>query len=206
VLPDNLVAYTALTLLVCLTPGPAVLFVVGQASWRGPRAGFAAAFGILVGNLVYWALSAFGLIAVIAASGTFFMALKYAGAVYLAWLGVTAIISTFRPVSAPPSQRPAMHGFRDGALVQLANPKAVLFFVALLPQFIDTDGAVTGQILILCLVGSIIEISVLSLYSLVGAALSSVMRKPAVRKWFDRSIGVLFIALAALAATYRNTA
>ncbi len=199
-LPPNYWAYIAMTVLVCLTPGPAVLFVVGQASWRGARAGIAAALGISVGNLIYFVLTAFGLAAMIAASDVAFTLIKYAGAAYLFWLGASALYGSFRANAAPAaSGRQSVRSFRDGIVVQLANPKAILFFLALLPQFIDPTRSVPGQTFFLALAGCAIEIIVLSGYALIGGALTAGLAAPDARRWFDRGVGAIFLALAVAA-------
>jgi homoserine/homoserine lactone efflux protein len=151
----------------CLIPGPAVLFVLATALRRGfARAGIAAA-GILAGNTFYFALSATGIAAVIVASHTLFSALKWAGAAYLAWLGLRMLLAP-APGGDAPSQPVAGRGdrvFIRAFVVQAANPKALVFFIALLPQFINPALNVPWQILLLGASSLLIETIVLSTYA-----------------------------------------
>jgi homoserine/homoserine lactone efflux protein len=141
-------AFCATETVLCFTPGPAVLFVASVAMARGMRAGLAGALGILAGNTFYFALSATGIAAVILASSRLFTALKWAGAAYLLWIGVRMLAS--RPQTAAPVLPQAVpRSFARGFVVQAANPKALVFFVALLPQFIDPNAAVGFQVLVL---------------------------------------------------------
>jgi len=152
----------------CLIPGPAVLFVVSVAIGRGIRPGINAALGILAGNILYFALSATGVAAVLVASNTLFDLLKLAGAGYLIWLGLRML---FKGASGPPvvSATPDPQTFLRGFLVQAANPKALVFFVALLPQFINPESPIGLQILILGVSSVLIEFFVLGAYVVLGA-------------------------------------
>ncbi|HEY1725817.1 MAG TPA: LysE family translocator [Steroidobacteraceae bacterium] len=155
----------------CLIPGPAVLFVLGSAVRRGFSPGLTAAAGILAGNTFYFALSATGIAAIILASHRVFSLLKWAGAAYLVWLGLRLLLSrTAAPASAS-APRPADNhrGFMRGFLVQAANPKALVFFIALLPQFINPAASVPWQILILGVSSVAIEFVVLSGYAALAA-------------------------------------
>src|SRR5262245_47262826 len=134
---ETWIVFVVTETVLCLTPGPAVLFVVAQGIGRGAGAALAAAAGILAGNAFYFALSATGLGAMLLAAYGLFSAIKWVGAAYLVWLGV----STFR-ARAVPHEVPAAAGGRllgRGFVVQVANPKALVFFTALLPQFIDPN-------------------------------------------------------------------
>src|SRR5262245_28617380 len=135
----------------CFVPGPAVLLVVAQGLARGGRASIWANLGILAGNTIYFALSAAGLGAVLLASYDVFFAIKWIGAAYLVWLGVTAFFGRSSTLSVSAArERPS--GFRmlaNGIVLQLANPKAILFFTALLPQFIDPAEPLLPQFFVL---------------------------------------------------------
>lgn len=205
-LPEHLTAFILLEILVCVTPGPAVMYVVSQAARRGRRAGLSAILGIEAGNVIYYALTAAGLAAVIAASGTAFAVVKWAGAFYLAWLGFAAFRDSFRGHPAPVAGGALSLGSaRDGLLIQLANPKAILYFVALLPQFIDTERSVLMQTAVLGAIGCGLEAIVLSAYTFAGAAIGRGMARPVVRRWFDRGVGAMFLGLAALTAAYSRS-
>jgi threonine/homoserine/homoserine lactone efflux protein len=196
--------YVAVVTAICVTPGPAVLFVITQASWRGPRAGVAGVLGIETANLVFWTLSAFGLAAMIAASHTAFVALKWAGALYLAWLGIQAIRGSFKPDSPVEPARVAANAFRDGLVVGLSNPKSLLFFLALLPQFVDPSRPALPQIAILAVTGSGIDLTTNTIYALLAGAFRRALAQSRARRWFDRGIGAVFLALAGAAAVLRR--
>ena len=155
-------AFCALELVLCLTPGPAVVYVISTALARGPRAGLAASLGIVAGNTLYFFLSAVGVAAVILASNTVFTVLKWIGAAYLVFVGARMLLTRREPVALRP--QPVAHSFARGFAVQAANPKALAFFVALLPQFIDPTASVAMQVLILGVASQLIEIVVLLLY------------------------------------------
>lgn len=159
---ETWLAFCLTEAVLCLTPGPAVLFVVSVALARGPQPGVAASIGILAGNAFYFVLSATGVAAAIVASNEVFTLLKWAGAVYLVWLGIRMLVT--KPVAIEVEPQPVHRAFARGFLVQAANPKALVFFVALLPQFIDAQGAVVHQVLILGVSSVVIELAVLVLY------------------------------------------
>jgi homoserine/homoserine lactone efflux protein len=158
-----------------LSPGPAVFYVVSQGV-RAFRRCVPATLGILTANAIYFALSATSLGALIAASARFFTLAKWLGAVYLAYLGIKSLRAAARipavPLTAapaPPAQAPMATGERrqifTGALaLQSSNPKALLFFLALLPQFIDTHRAVGPQMAVLAATSMLPEFCILLCY------------------------------------------
>lgn len=164
---ETWILFCATEAVLCFIPGPAVLCVVSAALTRGPRAGFQASLGILAANTAYFALSATGLGAVLLASRMAFVIIKWVGAAYLVYLGVRMLFArhTDTPIApdAPESRKPRRE-FWNGFVVQAANPKALIFFTALLPQFIDPDAAVAPQIGILAVSSIVIELGVLSIY------------------------------------------
>ena len=156
-------AFCLMETILCLTPGPAVLYVVSVALSRGLRPGMAAAFGILAGNVLYFALSATGIAAVLLASATIFSVLKSVGAAYLVWIGLRMLLARGNGHAQPEPQ--ADHrAFLRGFVVQGANPKAWVFYTALLPQFIDPAGALVPQVALLGVTGLVIELVVLTFY------------------------------------------
>lgn len=152
-LPDNILYFLGVSIALTVAPGPDVLFLAAQGVAGGPRAGLAAALGLSSGLLVHTALAALGVSAVFAASPAAFTALKLAGTAYLLWLAWGA----FRE---RPGRSPAAAGFRGhaalyrrGVIMNLLNPKVALFFLALLPQFVDpARGSVRAQMASLGLV------------------------------------------------------
>jgi homoserine/homoserine lactone efflux protein len=161
-----LVMETALS----LSPGPAVFYVVSQGARGALRRTLPAAAGILTANGIYFALSATSLGAIIAASARFFTIAKWVGAAYLIYLGVKALRSAGSMHSVAlgvdgARNEGGLRGVYLGAFtLQLANPKALLFFLALLPQFIDPSMSVVPQMLILAATSMLPELCILTGY------------------------------------------
>src|ERR1700721_1527438 len=153
-----------------LSPGPAVFYTVSQGVRGALRRTLPAAAGILTANGIYFALSATSLGAIIAASARFFTVAKWVGAAYLIYLGIRALRSanSMHSVALDGSlggKEQDLRGVYFGALtLQLANPKALLFFLALLPQFIDLKSPVIPQMLILTATSMIPEFFILMSY------------------------------------------
>jgi threonine/homoserine/homoserine lactone efflux protein len=157
-------AFCVTETVLCLIPGPAVLLVVSTALGRGLRSGLGAALGILAANTLYFSLSATGVVAAHAASRDLFAAIRWLGAGYLIWIGLRMLRS--RPSRQATAQPVApTRSFVRGFVVQSANPKALVFFVALLPQFINPAVPVPKQVLMLGASSLLIELLVLTGYA-----------------------------------------
>lgn len=190
----------AVTLL-CLTPGPAVLFVVAQAlRFGGPRSLWASA-GILAGNAVYFLLSAIGLGAILLASHRLYLGIRFAGAAYLIVLGISTFLGRgvgldLRPAEGVPDvSGPRLFG--RAFLVQMSNPKAILFVTAFLPQFVDPARPVTLQMAILGVTGQLIEIVVLGAYGFGAGTMSQLARRPRFATLTNRISGILLAGIGA---------
>ena len=120
-----------------LTPGQDTFYILGRSLAEGTRSGVASALGIAVGSLFHTAMAAFGLSAVLATSASAFTTVKVAGAVYLFYLGVRMLIAVDTGEPRQFSGAGGLRSFRDGILTNVLNPKVALFFLALMPQFID---------------------------------------------------------------------
>jgi threonine/homoserine/homoserine lactone efflux protein len=148
--PTLLAAFCVASAVLALTPGPAVLYIVARTLGQGRPSGFASVAGVALGNFGNAAGAALGLGALFAWSSTAFTVVKWAGALYLVWLGVQALR---RPATPPDAGLPAADArarvFRDGFWVALLNPKTALFFAAFLPQFIAPGASPMGQSLAL---------------------------------------------------------
>ena len=180
----------------CLTPGPAVLLVLSHGMTRGTRASVSANLGILAGNACYFALSATGLGAVLLASYDLFSLIRWIGAGYLVWLGAMAFIGTSTVLTvAPSTDAPTSWGrtFLNGLVLQVSNPKALVFFTALLPPFIDPRGSVVAQIAILGVTSVVIEFLVLLAYGALAGRLTSVATRPRFQTIANRVAGGLLV-------------
>ncbi|HEY2614882.1 MAG TPA: LysE family translocator [Chthoniobacterales bacterium] len=127
-------------ILLNLTPGPDTVYILGRSIAQGRAAGVASAFGICVGSIVHTCAAALGLSALLATSGWAFSAVKLAGAAYLIFLGIRTLLQRRADLNLPAhfKQRRAAVAFRQGILTNILNPKVALFFLAFLPQFIDS--------------------------------------------------------------------
>ncbi|MCE3034715.1 LysE family translocator [Streptomyces sp. CMSTAAHL-2] len=180
---DRLFAFSALALLLIVIPGPSVLFVVGRALAHGRRAALTTVAGNTLGAYVLVAAVALGIGPVVERSLLLFTALKLAGAAYLVYLGVKAwrqrgsLRAAF--TRAGPPERGGLRTLGEGFAVGVANPKTMVFFAAVLPQFVDrAQGHVPLQMLLLGLVFNVIALVSDSVWGLVASA---------ARDWFARS-------------------
>ena len=144
-----------------ITPGPDTLYIVGRGSTQGWRAGAFAALGIGAGTLVHISAAALGLSAILAASATAFVAVKFIGAAYLLYLGISLIRSAGVSQSSPGAAlvRPAsiLSIFVQGFLTNVLNPKVALFFLAFLPQFVGSEAS--SKPLAFLLLGAIFDVN-----------------------------------------------
>ncbi|OLC36289.1 MAG: hypothetical protein AUH28_06165 [Acidobacteria bacterium 13_1_40CM_56_16] len=179
-----------------VTPGPAVLFVLSQAIRRGAAKSVWASLGILSTNAMYFALSATSLGAIIMASYDLFFLIKWAGAAYLIYLGLQSFFSKSPLLAVPENKSAGSSNWRiwaDGFLLQGANPKALLFFTAILPQFIDTNHSIAAQIVILGLSSIVVEFFILFGYGQLAGRTLSAVKNPRFEKISNRIAGSLLI-------------
>ncbi len=184
--------------ILCLVPGPAVLLVLSTSLRLGWRKSLASNSGILFANTLYYAVSMTGLGALLAASYTLFAWVKWLGVAYLVWLGLREILAeegTPR-ADAIAKESTAFGLFRQATFTQLSNPKAILFFSAFFPQFLDTRFPVPRQVVILAITGLITEFAVLGGYGIFGSAAGDLARSPKFRRWTNRIAGTLLLCAA----------
>lgn len=191
----------------CLTPGPAVCLVLAKALSLGPRRSIASSLGILAANVTYFVLSATSLGAILVASSRLFFAIKWIGAAYLIYLGLRTLFGEAPVVAAAPEA--ASHAgnwrlFGDGFILQASNPKALVFFTALLPQFVNPGAPVALQIAILGVTSLVVEFFVLLGYGGLAGHASLYARQPQYASWTNRVAGLLLIGAGAGLATLRR--
>lgn len=197
-------AFLMTNLVLSVTPGPAVMLVTGHALANGWRRSQASVLGIMSGNTIYCLLSALGL-------GVLFMrapwlagAVKLAGAAWLVWIGLRAVFSRGGQLSlnsGPPNVRP-WPLYRQALALQLSNPKSVLFFCALLPQFVEPGAQALWPMLALGFSAIVLEYPVLCAYAALGAQATRLTSSPrAVRGLNVVSGGLLMLAAARVAAS-----
>jgi len=194
-MPDKWKLFVAATIVIAATPGPNMLLVMTSSVANGFRRSFATMAGCLTGVIAMMALSAAGLGAVLQAAPRAFTALKLAGAAYLVWLGVRPWLDA--PQAEAAVRVPKSGLFRQGLLVAVSNPKAILFAAAFLPQFLDADKPRGPQFAALVALFAIIEVSCYLAYALGGRQAAVFLARPRVRLTFDRCAGALFVGFAA---------
>ncbi|MFW2587902.1 LysE family translocator [Sagittula sp. SSi028] len=161
--PVMLLAFLPAGLALNITPGPDMLFCMAQGLRGGARCGWAASAGVSAGGIVHVVLAGLGLGALVAALPGAFDVIRWAGAAYLAWIAVRTLRTPLAGVDAPPLG--ARDAARQGFVVNLTNPKFILFVLAFVPQFVDPSRAVLPQFLIF---GSMMALGGLVVNGLVG--------------------------------------
>lgn len=190
-----------------LSPGPDIAFILAQTVKNGRRTGFYAMFGIWTGAFLHVLLATVGLSAILATSATAFTVVKWVGAAYLFWLGIQAIRSSGGSFIADTSDTGNSTGdnrktndkqvFRQGMLIAALNPKVAIFFLAFLPQFVvEGAGSASAQLFLhgslIIVVAAFIEPPLVILGDRLTHRLSD---NPRIALWLDRGLGSLFIAL-----------
>ncbi|SBT66142.1 Threonine/homoserine/homoserine lactone efflux protein [Micromonospora sediminicola] len=195
--PAVLAGYLAAIVLLMLTPGPDMMFVLANAARYGARAGAVAALGVAAGEAVHVAAVVAGLATVVAASPVLFTAIRWAGAAYLVVLGVRALRDAGRPnASADRADGRAGRAFLRGLLTNLLNPKMILFSVAFLPQFVRPgEGPVAAQLVLL---GALFVAVQLTVDLALGLGAGRIAGRWGDSRWtrrVDRVCAVAFVAL-----------
>ena len=216
-MPDaqNLLLFIAAGLLLNLTPGPDVLYIVSNALRTGARAGVVAGLGITAGCFVHVFAAAVGVSALLAASATAFTVLKWAGAAYLLWIGVRLIAARvpreapgFALRGSPPTHEKTgslLAVFRGGFLTNVLNPKVAIFFLAFVPQFIAP--ATEHKALAFVLLGTLFNANSVLVNTGWALAAAWMARHGAVQRgmhWLDRAAGAMFIGFGARLALSDN--
>ena len=208
---ETWILFCVTEMVLCFTPGPAVLLVVSLSLTRGASSGVRASLGILAANAMYFVISATSLGAILLASWEVFTVIKWLGAGYLIWRGVHMVLSSKeRSLEGqteldPTRSKARLDSFPYGFLTQGANPKALVFFTAILPQFIDPQGAIGLQLAILGVSSIVIELLVLCIYVAACRQTRGLTRHARVDVLLERVGGVLLIGAGArLAVTHRG--
>src|SRR6059058_5029543 len=191
--------FAVATTILTVSPGPGVLYVAARSVAQGRRAGFASMLGIESGEIMWIVAAATGVAALLSASVAGLTALRFAGAAYLIFLGV----QRWRQVEKFPVPRPAPLGriFAQGFVTQLLNPKVAVFFVAFLPQFLNTSHPIAPQVIVLGIVYIAIAIVVDATYVLAAAAVSRrFMRSRVAQVRTGRVAAATYVALGLAAA------
>jgi threonine/homoserine/homoserine lactone efflux protein len=198
-----LLAFVTASLILALTPGPAVVYILARTLSQGRASGLASVAGVALGNLGNAIGAAVGLAALFAVSAAAFTVVKWAGAAYLVWMGVRMLRSAGNGVGNGAQVAPmqASRVFRDGFVVALLNPKTALFFAAFLPQFMSANAPHLAQSLVLgglfCAVAACTDLG----YVLAASLLAPRLNRLGVHaRWGTRAAGASFIGLGLLTA------
>jgi threonine/homoserine/homoserine lactone efflux protein len=199
-----LLAFTAASFILAITPGPAVVYILARTLSQGRSSGLASVAGVALGNLGNAIGAALGLAALFAVSSAAFTVVKWAGAIYLVWMGLRMLRSAQADrldAAAPVPMMKASRVFRDGFVVALLNPKTALFFAAFLPQFMSANAPHLSQSLALgglfCAVAGCTDLLYVLGASLVAPRLGHLGRHA---RWGTRAAGASFIGLGLLTA------
>jgi len=208
VIDGRLIAFAGLALVLVLTPGANIMLVIRSSLGGGPRAGIAAALGIALGHFVHASASALGLSLLLRTSDAAFTVMKILGAAYLAYLGVRSLLAarhgrarTFDAVegeeaevrSEAPTPRRSRRFLLDGFLCNVLNPKVALFYLALLPQFVDPGEPVLAKSLLLAGVHACISVSWQSVLSLSLGRMRPWLARPVVYRSLEALTGCLLV-------------
>lgn len=204
---DLWLAFAAASALLVLIPGPTVLLTLSYALSQGRRVAVAMALGVALGDLVAMSASLLGLGALLAASATAFTVVKWIGAAYLAWLGLSMLrANPARGLGAveTPAAVPTARVFRHAATVTALNPKSIAFFVAFVPQFLTPGAAYAPQVAILLATFVTIAAANALAYALLAGRLRDRIARPATARWLNRTGGGMLLVMAAMTATLKK--
>lgn len=205
----GLAAFLPVAAVVICTPGPDTALTVRNALAGGRAAGIGTAAGVAIGQCVWTGAAGFGLAGLLRASAPAFLAVRVAGAVYLAILGLQSLrAARARHIDDGSPARPALvvrpaRGLRQGLLNDLGNPKMAGFFVSLLPQFASTGHGSLAAFLGYGLVFCLLTFGWLTAYSMVVARARALLRRPRVRRSLDALTGCVLIGLGVRVAAER---
>lgn len=205
---EHWLIYVSVVALIVVTPGPAAALCLSHGVVHGRSRTLMTVLGLVSSSLALIALSSFGLGAVLATSSTLFAIVKYAGAAYLIYLGISiwrAPVPEVRPVETTPAASPADRLslgrlFITGFLVGISNPKDLLFFGALFPQFIEPSTRAVQQLLILSSTWVVVAFAIMALYATLGSKFASRMQGISARRALNKVTGSVFVAAGAALA------
>ena len=207
----SFMAFLGVSAVVIMTPGPDTAVTVRNTLLGGRLAGILTALGISTGQAIWALATSLGVVALLVASEILFQAVKYAGAAYLVWLGLNALIDAWRGTGAAsatarrdgPRLKPS-RAFAQGLINDLGNPKMAVFFASLLPQFALPGEGMFAALMSLGLIFSLMTFVWLVSYAFVVAKAGEILRRPVIRRWIEAVTGTLLVALGVRIAAERS--
>lgn len=200
--PSLVTSYVVLAAVLALSPGPDVFFVIANSLQRGPVGGWASAAGIGAGSILHALAAAIGVSAAIAASPFLFSIIQMAGAAYLLYLGIMALVRLTKnrgnaSIGFDVEPLAPMEMFKRGLILNVLNPKVIIFYLALLPQFVNVElGQVGLQIFTLGTIHNVIGMVFLFTIAAMSGWSADWVRKTRLGVWLDGIAAVFFIGLA----------
>ena len=200
--------YLLATILLSLTPGPGVFSSISSGLNHGFRLGWWNGLGMQAANMVYVAVVAVGLGAILLASETLFTVVKWLGVAYLIYLGIVTWRAEPQGFEAERQDNAvtAREIFTRGFLVNITNPKGIIFFAAIFPQFIDIARPQLPQYLILGATTFATDLAIMMGYTALAAKVFRAMRDPSRLRWVNRGLGGMFVAAGVALAGFRRAA
>lgn len=204
---NTLMLFAFTTFVVVLSPGPAAIAVTSEAVMHGYHRSAWLILGIAVANAVFFVLSATGIATLILSSSLLFSLIKWVGVAYLLYLGLHAIFSKSGPLQlksadAGRANIPAI--FARGFTLEIANPKALIYFSALLPQFIDVTSPIIPQLVAYCMITFVLDLSCYSLYAYFGSRTSMLKKSPAAIKLVNKIAGGMLVFIGMRMASFER--
>ena len=202
------ITYFIATVILSVTPGPGVFSSISSGLHHGFRLGLWNGVGMQAANFTSVCLVSAGLGALLLASETLFSVVKWLGVGYLIYLGIVTWLSPTRGFEdkADDTANTPRDVFVRGFLVNITNPKGIIFFVAILPQFIDVARPQAAQYAILAATTLAVDLAVMMGYTALAAKVFRVMRDPSRLRWVNRTLGTAFVAAGAALASFHRAA
>uniref|UniRef100_UPI003BAAE584 LysE family translocator n=1 Tax=Stappia sp. TaxID=1870903 RepID=UPI003BAAE584 len=203
---ETWLAYTIACVVLTAIPGPSVLLVIGQSLTRGKTAAMMCILGDVIGSIVLVGLSFAGVGAILAASAVLFQIVKWAGVFYLAWLGYMQIVDARRireDLLVTPAKGSSWGSFWAGTVTAILNPKAIVFYMAFLAQFINPAGDLPLQLVLLTLTSSLVIVVLLTGYALIASGARTLFQSRRARRNMGYAGGGFMIGGSVLMATTR---
>jgi homoserine/homoserine lactone efflux protein len=200
--------YFLATVILSVTPGPGVFSSISSGLHHGFRLGIWNAVGMQIGSVIWVAIVALGLGAILLASETMFSAVKWIGVVYLIYLGIVTWRSRPRAFveETDDNARTPREVFMRGFLVNVTNPKGIIFFAAIFPQFIDVARPIAMQYVILACTTFAVDLVIMAGYCALAAKVFGMMRDERHLKIINRTLGGTFVAAGVALASFRRAA